>query len=75
MFPEYRDLISKLKGHHARFDSLFEKHNQLDHEIRREEGDDGAGYSLRVVQMKLDKLNIKREIQKILEEESAKLSG
>lgn len=24
MFPEYRELISALKGNHKRFDSLFE---------------------------------------------------
>lgn len=34
MFPEYREVISALKGNHKRFDSLFEKHNKLDHEIK-----------------------------------------
>ncbi|ECG1117422.1 hypothetical protein DQT66_24505 [Salmonella enterica subsp. enterica] len=72
MFPEYRELISRLKGNHPRFDALFEKHNRLDHEIRREEGENGMGYSLKVVRMKLDKLAVKREIQKILEQECEK---
>ncbi|HHE6158226.1 TPA: hypothetical protein ACPE3U_003812, partial [Citrobacter freundii] len=27
MFPEYRDLISRLKTENPRFLSLFEKHN------------------------------------------------
>lgn len=32
MFPEYRDLISRLKTEDAHFARLFERHNQLDHE-------------------------------------------
>ena len=72
MFPEYRSIITKIKGHHPRFDALFEKHNKLDHEIRRVEGTDGHGYSMNVAKMKLAKLELKREIQKILEEESRK---
>ncbi len=30
MFPEYRDLISRLKNENPRFMSLFDKHNKLD---------------------------------------------
>ena len=29
MFPEYRELITKLKSNDAYFDRLFEKHNEL----------------------------------------------
>ncbi|HGA1777603.1 TPA: hypothetical protein ACM6YW_003190, partial [Escherichia coli] len=29
MFPEYRDLISRLKNENPRFMSLFDKHNKL----------------------------------------------
>ncbi len=29
MFPEFRDLISKLKLEDAHFNRLFEKHNEL----------------------------------------------
>lgn len=68
MFPEYRELISALKGKHKRFDLLFEKHNKLDHEIKRLEGEDRRGYSRRIVKMKLEKLELKREIQKLLKE-------
>ncbi|WP_116276835.1 YdcH family protein, partial [Klebsiella pneumoniae] len=52
MFPEYRDLISRLKSENPRFLSLFEKHNSLDHEISRLEGSDGRGYSLDIVRLK-----------------------
>lgn len=69
MFPEYRERISALKGKHKRFDSLFEKHNKLDREIKRLEGEDGRGYSMKIVKMKLEKLELKREIQKILEDQ------
>ena len=35
MFPEYRDLITRLKseGTHQRFLHLFDRHNELDHEF------------------------------------------
>lgn len=33
MFHEYRELMTELKGKNARFDSLFEKHNELDHKV------------------------------------------
>ncbi|WP_305845983.1 YdcH family protein [Photobacterium kishitanii] len=33
MFPEYRSLISTLKGHDVHFDRLFKKHNELDDKI------------------------------------------
>ncbi len=55
MFPEYRDLISRLKNENPRFMSLFDKHNKLDHEIARKEGSDGRGYNAEVVRMKKQK--------------------
>ncbi|CAD6181812.1 protein [Escherichia coli] len=72
MFPEYRELISKLKGNHSRFDTLFETHNKLDHEVKRLENLFPSG-SMEIVRLKLKKLETKREIQKILEQESKKL--
>ncbi|MEB7742459.1 DUF465 domain-containing protein [Escherichia coli] len=72
MFPEYRELISKLKGKHNRFDLLFEKHNRLDHEIKQLESTPASAYSMKIVKMKLEKLETKKEIQKILEQESEK---
>ena len=58
MFPEYRDLISRLKNENPRFMSLFDKHNKLDHEIARKEGSDGRGYNAEVVRMKKQKLQL-----------------
>ncbi|HGX9487807.1 TPA: YdcH family protein, partial [Escherichia coli] len=56
MFPEYRDLISRLKNENPRFMSLFDKHNKLDHETARKEGSDGRGYNAEMVRMKKQKL-------------------
>ena len=59
MFPEYRDLISRLKSENPRFLSLFEKHNSLD-----------RGYSLDIVRLKKQKLHLKEDLLKILQRES-----
>ena len=34
MFPEFRDLITKLKVEDAYFANLFDKHNELDQKIK-----------------------------------------
>ena len=72
MFPEYRDLISRLKNENPRFMSLFDKHNKLDHEISRKEGSAGRVYNAEVVRMKKQKLQLKDEMLKILQQESVK---
>jgi len=69
MFPEYRDLISRLKTENPRFLSLFEN-NTLDHEIARLEGSDGRGYSLDIVRLKKEKLHLKEDLLRILQKES-----
>ncbi|WP_229233718.1 YdcH family protein [Citrobacter amalonaticus] len=57
-------------GSRSRFLSLFEKHNNLDHEIARLEGSDGRGYNLEVVRLKKQKLQLKDDMLKILQKES-----
>ena len=37
MFPEYRDLITKLKNEDAHFARLFDKHNEIDQKIKNQE--------------------------------------
>ncbi|THA10429.1 YdcH family protein, partial [Rodentibacter pneumotropicus] len=34
MFPEFRGLITKLKNNDAYFERLFNKHNELDQDIK-----------------------------------------
>ncbi|EMD8592170.1 DUF465 domain-containing protein [Salmonella enterica] len=65
MFPEYRELISRLKNEDAHFSVLFHRHNELDHEITREEARP-APDSLLLMKMKRDKLHLKDEMQRIL---------
>ncbi|MCW7417955.1 DUF465 domain-containing protein [Escherichia coli] len=75
MFPEYRELISALKGNHKRFDSLFEKHNKLDHEIKRIEDKFGSAYSTKVVRLKLEKLETKEKSRKSLKMSQKRANG
>ncbi|NDJ57638.1 DUF465 domain-containing protein [Enterobacteriaceae bacterium 4M9] len=66
MFPEYRQLITELKESNPRFRSLFEKHNQLDHDIAQLEHPDGSGYCEKVASMKKEKLKLKESLWEIL---------
>lgn len=74
MFPEYRDLITRLKaeGTNARFLSLFEKHNQLDHQVTALENHDASGIHSDLETLKKEKLRIKDELYSVLRQEAAK---
>lgn len=74
MFPEYRDLIPRLKAEHPRFESLIEKHNALDQEISRREGANGRGYCEEVARLKKEKLHLKDQIFRILQQQSQQAS-
>lgn len=65
MFPEYRELISRLKNENAHFSVLFQQHNELDHEVSREEGRP-APDSIQLMKMKREKLHLKDEMNRIL---------
>lgn len=71
MFPEHRELISKLKVKHSRFNQLFEKHNKLVLEIKQLDSMPD-NYSMKTTLLKLEKLKIKRERQETLEDEAEK---
>lgn len=77
MFPEYRDLITRLKGEgtNQRFLNLFEKHNQLDHEVSALENRNAGGTHLEIDTLKKEKLRIKDELYTILRTEAAKAEG
>ena len=66
MFPEYRDLIAKLRQTDPHFRALFEQHNELDHKIVRLEHRDRRGYGEEVDELKKQKLRLKEEIHQIL---------
>ena len=69
MFPEYRDVISKLKTTDAHFAKVFDKHNELDEKIINLEKDPVASVSREeeINALKKEKLALKDELFKILE--------
>lgn len=69
MFPEYRDLISKLKTEDAHFSKLFEKHNDLDHKIKNLESTFAADSEVET--LKKEKLKLKDEIYIMLKKHDA----
>ncbi len=71
MFPEYRDLISKLKIEDAHFARLFDKHNELDQQIKNQEAGIELATSTEIEVLKKEKLHIKDELYAILKEKSA----
>ena len=66
MFPEYRDLISRLKNEDAHFARLFEEHNALDHEIIRLESDPVTAGLDKIDALKSQKLRLKDQMYDIL---------
>ena len=72
MFPEYRELITRLKteGTHHRFLNLFEKHNELDHKIAGMEAHDAGGVLAEIEALKKEKLRIKDELYGLLRQEA-----
>ena len=67
MFPEYRDLITKLKTEDARFERLFDKHNELDQKIKNMEAHMEPGTPDEIEVLKKKKLAIKDELYTLLQ--------
>jgi len=72
MFPEYRDLITKLKNEDAHFARLFDKHNEIDKKIKNQEANIELATQQEVETLKKEKLKIKDELYAILRQYSAK---
>ncbi len=71
MFPEYRDLISKLKTTDHHFGRLFEQHNSLDQKIKNmENGLEPASHE-QIELHKKEKLHLKDQLHAILRKASA----
>jgi len=72
MFPEYRDLITRLKneGTNQRFLQLFERHNELDREIKTLEDHDAGGIHAEIEALKKEKLHVKDELYALLRQEA-----
>lgn len=71
MFPEFRDLISKLKTEDAHFARLFDKHNELDQKIKNFESGIEIAIGSEIEVLKKEKLAIKDELYTILKKKSA----
>ncbi|GAB3406002.1 YdcH family protein [Massilia agilis] len=68
MFPEYRDLITKLKTTDHHFQNLFDKHNELDQQIKNKEAHVSEA---EIEDLKKQKLVLKDELYAILRKASA----
>ena len=71
MFPEYRDLITKLKTEDARFERLFDKHNELDQKIKNMEARIEPATDIELDVLKKEKLALKDELYQILRKADA----
>lgn len=71
MFPEFRELITLLKGHDAHFTRLFDKHNALDQLIKNKEAHIEPGTQLEIETLKKEKLAIKDELYQWLRGKAA----
>ena len=71
MFPEYRDLITSLKGHDHHFTRLFDKHNELDQQIRNKEAHIEPGTQLEIERLKKEKLSLKDQLYSLLKKAAA----
>jgi len=66
LFPEYRDLITKLKTTDHHFSRLFNKHNELDQMIKNMESHIAHNTDIEVEVLKKEKLQLKDEMYAIL---------
>ena len=71
MFPEYRDLIYKLKKSDLRFQKLFDEHNDLDQKIKNIESGIAVDTSESIENLKKQKLKLKDQLYEILKKASA----
>ena len=66
MFPEFRDLITRLKTTDRHFLHLFDKHNALDQKIKNMEDHVEPGTHEQIETLKKEKLHLKDQLYVIL---------
>lgn len=66
MFPEYRELISRLKTSDHHFAQIFDKHNALDQKIKNMESRIEPGTHEEIEALKKEKLHLKDQLYAIL---------
>ena len=72
MFPEHRELISRLKTEDAHFHNLFEKHNEIDHKVKNMEERIVPGTHDEIEDLKKEKLQLKDQLYAIILKATAK---
>ena len=72
MFPEYRDLITKLKVENTHFANIFEEHNRLDDKITGLTNNPVTSGLDNLDELKREKLRLKDEIYAMLREADGK---
>lgn len=72
MFPEYRDLISKLKQEDAHFARLFNEHNELDDKITGLTNNPVTSGADEIEELKKEKLRLKDALYEILRKADGK---
>ena len=71
MFPEYRELISKLKQQDAHFARLFDEHNALDDKITGLVNNPVTSGLEEIEELKKEKLQLKDRLYEILQKAEA----
>ncbi|TNF51880.1 MAG: DUF465 domain-containing protein [Burkholderiales bacterium] len=71
MFPEFRELITRLKGHDHHFTRLFDKHNDLDQAIKNMEANIQPATQVEIENLKKEKLLLKDQLYAILKKADA----
>ncbi|MFP6561009.1 YdcH family protein [Paraburkholderia sp. B3] len=66
MFPEFRDLISRLKTEDEHFARIFHRHNELDQQIKNMEAGLVPANGMEIEQLKKEKLQLKDSLYQIL---------
>jgi uncharacterized protein YdcH (DUF465 family) len=66
MFPEFRDLISTLKTEDAHFARLFQRHNELDQQIKNMEAGLLRADGMTIENLKKEKLHLKDTLYGVL---------
>jgi len=70
MFPEYRELITKLKNTDQHFTKLFDKHNEIDQQIKNMEAHIQPATPDAIEQLKKEKLVLKDQLYQVLRKAS-----
>jgi hypothetical protein len=71
MFPEFRDLITQLKSTDHHFTRLFDRHNEIDQQIKNMESHITQGTHEEIENLKKEKLQLKDELYAILKKAAA----